>query len=249
MTARAAACLLRWWTRVYTVAMPAEERERRRAEVESDLWESLRDPVGARQILARLLLGVADDIGWTVTYMEPASRSFLWWSAGSLVTFLLAAGVLLYAPDSMVMREALWAWPITTVLHVIGFMALIGARSCIDLRFIGLRWPFGGTPVPTLARRVTPWTVTAALLTLASGLALYAAAPEDLAANPTFEIKIAVLALVLLNVWYCHAFVLRDPAQWDSDDPIPDTARASGYLSLALWLVLLGSSLLLPYTP
>ena len=249
MRAETAAHLLRWWTRVYTAAMPAAERERRRAEVEADLWESLRDPVGSRQIFSRLLFGVADDVGWSINHMEPTSRSSFWWSVGSLLMFLVAASMLLYAPDSETMREAIWAWPTARWLHVVGIVAVIGLRLLVDLRLIGLQWPFGGVPVTTLAQRLTPWTVIAALLTLASGLALYAVDPGDLAANSTFQIKLAALALALLNVWYCHAFALRDAAQGSSSQAPTSAARASGYLSLALWIVLLGSSLLVPYTP
>jgi len=244
MRAQTAAHLLRWWTRLYTVAMPREQRERRRAEVESDLWESLRDPAGSRQILSRLLLGVADDVGWSITHMEQTSRSSLWWSVGSLLVFVAVAGTLIYAPESAVMREAIWAWPTVAGLHVVGIVTLISLRLLIDLRLIGLRWPFGGVPMATLARRVTPWTALAVLLTLATGLALYAVDPGDLAANSMFQIKIAALVLALVNVWYCHAVALRDAAQWQ---PTP-AARASGYLSLTLWAVLIGISLLVPYT-
>jgi hypothetical protein len=248
MSAQAAAHLTRWWTRLYTLCMPPEQRERRRAEVESDIWESLRDPVGSRQILPRLLLGVADDVSWSITHMEPTSRSSLWWSVGSLLVFVAVASTLIYAPDSEVMREAIWAWPTAAALHVVGIVTLIALRLLIDLRMIGLRWPFGGVSMSTLARRVTPWTAIAALLTLATGLALYAVDPGDLAANSMFQIKIAVLALALVNVWYCHAVALRDAAQGDPQQAPTPAARASGYLSLTLWAVLIGVSLLVPYT-
>jgi hypothetical protein len=248
MRAQTAANFLRWWTRLYTVAMPLEQRERRRAEVESDLWESLRDPAGSRQILPRLLLGVADDVGWSITHMDETSRSSLRWSIGSLLVFVVAASTLIYAPDSQTMREAIWAWPTASALHVVGILNLIVVRLLVDLRLIGLRWPFGGVAMATLARRLTPWTVMAALLTLGTGLALYAVDPGDLGANSMFQVKTAALVLALVNIWYCHAVALRDVADWGSQRaPMPE-ARASGYLSLTLWAVLIGISLLVPYT-
>ena len=147
------------------------------------------------------------------------------------------------------MRESLWAWPTATVVHLVGIAALIGLRVLIDLRLIGLRWPFGGVSLPTLARRATPWTVAAALVAFASGAALYAGDPTSLATNPMFQTKIAVLALVLVNIWYCHAFVIRDAAQRDSLEAPAPAARASGFLSLAAWILLLATSLIVPYTP
>lgn len=60
----------RGWTRLYTSGMPAHLRERRRDEVESDLWECRHDAADdlslARQIACRLLFGMIDDIRWRV---------------------------------------------------------------------------------------------------------------------------------------------------------------------------------------
>lgn len=68
---RSAASLVRGWTRLCTSRLPASVRERRRAEVESDLWESLRNEGGSTpavvlHLLARLVLGIPDDLGWWI---------------------------------------------------------------------------------------------------------------------------------------------------------------------------------------
>jgi len=59
---------VRAWTRLYTVGLPPELRDRRRDEIESDLWESVqdgrKDTTLAWQIWARLIGGLADDLGW-----------------------------------------------------------------------------------------------------------------------------------------------------------------------------------------
>ena len=64
-----AATIVRTWTRAYTGGMPSRWAEQRRSEIESDLWELLKDPDGARlspaiQILARLVTGIGDDLSW-----------------------------------------------------------------------------------------------------------------------------------------------------------------------------------------
>ena len=65
---RAAIALVRAWTFVYTSGLARGDRERRRAEVESDLWESSRDHAAGRtlpfHIAARLLFGIVDDLRW-----------------------------------------------------------------------------------------------------------------------------------------------------------------------------------------
>jgi hypothetical protein len=58
----------RVWTRLYTLGLPPELCDRRRDEIESDLWESVQagrtDARLAWQIWARLIGGLADDLGW-----------------------------------------------------------------------------------------------------------------------------------------------------------------------------------------
>ena len=66
---RLAAAIVRAWTRVYTSGLPAELREARREEIESDLWEDVHDQerssgLLAVQMIARMLIGMPDDVGW-----------------------------------------------------------------------------------------------------------------------------------------------------------------------------------------
>ncbi len=65
--------VVRAWTRLYTWRMPPDQRERRRAEIESDLWESQQDAAHsthaahvmlATQLLLRLLKGMPQDLLW-----------------------------------------------------------------------------------------------------------------------------------------------------------------------------------------
>ena len=70
-----AVAVLRAWTRVYTWRLDPLLRERRRAEIESDLWECQQDPAGNRgitpasQLLARMVMGVPDDLAWRAEYL------------------------------------------------------------------------------------------------------------------------------------------------------------------------------------
>jgi hypothetical protein len=67
---RAATAVVRGWTRLYTRGLAPDVRARRRAEIESELWEcraAARRPASdAAQILIRLVLGVVDDVGWSM---------------------------------------------------------------------------------------------------------------------------------------------------------------------------------------
>ena len=66
------ACV-RLWTRLYTSGLPSAVRGRRRAEIDSDLWEWCADQAsgsraGAMQLLLRLVLGMPDDVAWRVEF-------------------------------------------------------------------------------------------------------------------------------------------------------------------------------------
>lgn len=57
--------LVRVWTDLYTFALPSEIRDRRRAEIESDVWESEHDPDAEHHVLMlRLLRGMPADLLW-----------------------------------------------------------------------------------------------------------------------------------------------------------------------------------------
>ena len=74
--AHAAAAVVRMWTRLYTWRLPDDLRARRIEEVESDLWESQRaGRTTALQILARLVLGVPDDLGWRIDVERAMKRT------------------------------------------------------------------------------------------------------------------------------------------------------------------------------
>ena len=76
---RVALWSVRTWTAAYTWRLPPELRERRRAEIESDLWESRRaEQSHARLALSlteRLLLGMPDDVQWRLEQVSVAVLS------------------------------------------------------------------------------------------------------------------------------------------------------------------------------
>jgi hypothetical protein len=71
---RFATAAVRVWTRAYTLRTQPALRDERRAEIESDLWELQHDPEGGRgltppvQVIARLLIGVPDDLCWRMEH-------------------------------------------------------------------------------------------------------------------------------------------------------------------------------------
>lgn len=94
--------LVRAWTRLYTAGLPPDLRDRRRAEIESDLWESQQSPGAAPHMLLRLLLGLRDDLAWRTSYRTGSifMRAAL---AALIAAGVLASGILLTAGRAAVL--------------------------------------------------------------------------------------------------------------------------------------------------
>jgi len=90
---RMARAAVRLWTAVYTWRLPPVLRDRRRAEIESDLWESGGDgAASSTEIMGRLLIGMADDVRWRVEQRAATSSQ-----RQALAVALTAAVLLTFA--------------------------------------------------------------------------------------------------------------------------------------------------------
>jgi hypothetical protein len=95
--------LVRGWTRFYTLHMDPDARDRRRDEIESDLWEFHEDmrrrgasPGSlAVHMLARLVLGIPHDLLWRIEYEgDPAmTRRSTWMTAAAVVGTVCVAAL------------------------------------------------------------------------------------------------------------------------------------------------------------
>ena len=86
-----AAAVVRAWTWVYTSLVSPELRDRRRLEVDADLWEAAHDERGDRSAVLLLLRasgGIVDDVRWTLEQPQQAAV---------LATAFVATGVIAVA--------------------------------------------------------------------------------------------------------------------------------------------------------
>src|SRR5215470_16905466 len=108
-----AIALVKGWTRLYTTRLEPVSRDRRRAEIESDLWEFHEDfrrhrasPVGiAIYMLIRLLAGIPHDLLWRFEDERDRAttpRRSTWLTAGAIGAALgIAALWALFAVTSL----------------------------------------------------------------------------------------------------------------------------------------------------
>ena len=83
-----AATLTRAWTKLYTAGMDPVLRDRRRVEIDSDLWES-----DEEDAVKRLIRGIPADLLWRMEHATMNEKSFHHWLQSLTVLGLLAGVV------------------------------------------------------------------------------------------------------------------------------------------------------------
>ena len=94
------------------------------------------------------------------------------------------------------MRQWLWLYPVVEIVHILGFVVLVGAAALFDLRLLGLARQL---PVTALARYHLRWARSALFLIVPSGLLMFVAHATEMATNPAFQTKLALIVLAGLN--------------------------------------------------
>lgn len=142
------------------------------------------------------------------------------------------------------MRESLWLYPAVEIVHIVGFVTLVGSVAMFDLRVLGLS---KGISVRALSRHLLPWSVAALILIVPSGLMMFSAHAEDFLGNPAFKLKMALLLAAALNAAFFHTGPYQSVKSWDTDAPAPLPAKLSVTLSLLLWIGIISCGRLLAY--
>jgi hypothetical protein len=118
-----------------------------------------------------------------------------------------------------------WLYPMLESLHIVGVALLVGNLVLLELRV----WGRGAElPVMPLARLALGISVVGFCLLGATGLLMFAAAPQEMLGNRFFLIKMGLVCAAGLNAL---AFHLRQGLQ-----KLDATARAQTVLSMGLWV-------------
>lgn len=145
---------------------------------------------------------------------------------------------------AVAMRGELWLYPAVEVLHICGFVTLVGAAVMFDLRLFGYS---RGMSVRGLARHLLPWSCAALLVIVPTGLMMFSAHAGELVDNRAFILKLTLLIMAGTNAAAFHAGVFRSAAKWDRDTVVPLGARLHAAASLVLWVAIIACGRLIAY--
>ena len=129
--------------------------------------------------------------------------------------------------------ESIWAYPVIESLHAVGIAVFLGLLLVWDLRLLGLMFPT--VPVSEIWTRLIPWISIGAAFMMLTGVVLFVGNPVHYWGHVFFRIKLAAMALALVNVFAFHLGIERKLVSWDLYPVPPLAARVAGALSLILW--------------
>ena len=136
---------------------------------------------------------------------------------------------------------SIWAFPVILLIHTLGMGIIVGVSAGIDLRILGM--------APAL--RLAPMEKFLPILwfgfwsNAVTGAMLLTADVSVKLTNPDFYVKMAFIALSLVNLSMMKKYVFRDPLI--ETGKFSSKARFLAWSSLFCWLVVITSGRLLAY--
>jgi hypothetical protein len=135
-------------------------------------------------------------------------------------------------PFSVDLREGYYAFPVIETIHILGLGFSVGIIAWVDLRLLGIA--MRRRPVVDIIKQLEPVAIAGFVVMFVSGILLLLSEPLKCYTTLAFRLKVFMLLLAGLNVWYFHARIGSDWEHWDRQ--VPWRARIVGVLSLSLWL-------------
>ena len=146
---------------------------------------------------------------------------------------------------SIALHESLYMYPLVESSHVLSLMLFVGLTAMMDLRLLGVA--FRQVPISAITARLLPWIRVGFGVMLFTGILLFYAIPVRNYQNIFFRVKMIMLVLAGLNVWYFHTRTERGVSEWDLSIPTPLMVRFAGIASLVLWSGVVVSGRMIAY--
>jgi hypothetical protein len=141
-----------------------------------------------------------------------------------------------------VMRSSPALYPTVEILHILGFVVLVGSILVLDLRLLGLG---RAIPIQPIAQLLLPLSRFGFLLAISMGFLLFSADAAHVARNPAFQTKLLLIAAALVNVAVAHSGPWRRVALWRTE--ASGAAKLTALVSLLLWLSAVCAGRLIAY--
>jgi hypothetical protein len=136
-------------------------------------------------------------------------------------------------------------FPIIEGTHLISLALAVGLIFLTDLRLLGIF--LRHVPLENLLRQLRPYVLTGIVLVFISGaLLVWAEAPEVIF-TPSFPIKMILIGVGGINALYFEFVIAKSPGVRADPPVLPRSARAAGWVSLSVWILVIICGRLIAY--
>jgi hypothetical protein len=133
-----------------------------------------------------------------------------------------------------------WIIPVLQIIHILAISSVISSVFLLNLRLIGI---WGGDEAPDAAsRRLLPFIWWPLPILLVTGALLITAEPARSLENPSFALKMALLAAAIGLTLLSQRLYARTP------QPASMAARGLGVASIAVWVGIVLAGRWIAYT-
>jgi hypothetical protein len=147
---------------------------------------------------------------------------------------------------SIALHESRYVFLGVLMVHVLTVSVFVGTAVMIDLRLLGRT--LMQVPASQVIARLLPWSEAGFLVMVVTGTLLFYASPLARYENMFFRLKMAALAVALVNAWLFRRSEYRRIGEWDLDRVPPRRARVTGALSLTLLAFIITTGRMMAYS-
>jgi hypothetical protein len=149
---------------------------------------------------------------------------------------------------SHVIQKEFWIIPTVQTVHILAISVVLASMAMFDLRLLGL----AGTrnSIESFSRRFMPWLWGALIVLAVSGSVLIVGEPKRALGNPSFLLKMCMLATAI-GVTLGFQVLLKRDLKRGAGDLAPThftAAKIVGLVSLVLWAGIAVAGRLIAYT-
>jgi uncharacterized membrane protein len=144
-----------------------------------------------------------------------------------------------------VIQDVSWIIPLVQTIHILAISIVLSSVGMLDLRLMGVAGR--RVTISGMAERFLPWIWGALVVLAFSGTILIVGEPDRSLLNGAFQLKMALLATVIVVTVLFQHTVRRNAAFWDLSPARKRSARLTATVSLALWLAIAVCGRLIAY--
>ena len=141
-------------------------------------------------------------------------------------------------------RQSVWAYPAANVGHILALTLFAASIAIMDARLLGA---FAAAPPAAIVRPARRMAMIALVLMAATGGVLFIAEASHVAMNRVFQIKVALIALGIINAVLVAKVLDQALEETPAFARLPDRVRLAGAISLAIWLSVAACGRLIAY--